>query len=415
MSDPFSQITQHIRSAAAHTSVTEAELEILLEPQNVHEQTLRVETEQGKAEFESYRVQFNNARGPFMGGIRFHSQANSSLVTALAASTAIKCALVEVPFGGAHGGVVIDNKVHTQETLEYVSRAYVQSFQPYLGVDVDIPAPDVCTNPQVMAWMLDEYELIIGQSEPGFITGKPQVLFGSRGRDTATALGAVIVFNEYIKSRTIELAGLRVALSGYGHVGSVLAELMHAYGCVIVAVSDSQGTVTCQAGLDPARIAEAKTVHGSVIAYAKDSDEVQVSSAQDIYATECDVLFLAALDNAITEAHIDSIKARVIVEIAHNPVTPEAEAQLSLRGVEILPDVLVNAGGAVMSYFEWVQNRQQMYWKEDALQDNMREILVQAFMNVRAGKGEGMTYRQSAYKIGLLRIIEAMRLRGRLH
>jgi glutamate dehydrogenase/leucine dehydrogenase len=404
-----------VQVAAKHTSVTEAELEVFLKSQNVHEQTLHIETENGKAEFESYRVQFNNARGPFWGGIRFHDQADQSLVTALAVETAIKCALVELPFGGAHGGVVIDPKAHVEGTLEHVSRAYVQSFQPYLGVDVDIPAPDVAVTPQVTAWMLDEYEQIIGQSEPGFITGKPVALLGSRGHDTSTALGAIFVFSEYIKTLNKELAGLTVAIQGCGTVGGVLTDLLHAYGCVVVGVSDRQGTILCRTGLDPALIAEAKSTEGSVVAYKKHDTDVQVLSAEDVLGIECDVLFTAALDNLISETNVATVKARVIVEIAHNPVTPGAEDELRKQGIDILPDVLVNAGGAVMSYFEWVQNRQQMYWEESVLQTNMREILEEAFMRVHSGKGEGMTYRQSAYRIGLLRIIEAMRLRGRLH
>jgi glutamate dehydrogenase len=411
--DPFSQITSHIKRAATHTNLTDEALATLLTPQHIHKETLVVETEQGKKEFPAYRVQFNNARGPFKGGIRFHPKADESEVSALAAAMAIKCAVVDIPFGGAKGGVVIDPKEHNEVTLERVSRAYVKAFQPHLGVDIDIPAPDVYTNPQVMAWMLDEYEAIIGQSSPGFITGKPLALGGSKGRDIATALGAVFVISEYAKAKGRSLEALRIAIQGFGNAGGTVAKLLHARGCVLVAASDSAGTIASPNGFDPLPLMELKAAGKSLTDTTEEG--VAKSGPDDVLYADCDVLLPAALDNVITAANVDQVKATIILELANNPTTPEAEAVLEERGVDVLPDVLVNAGGVIVSYFEWVQNREQFYWEEGEVNARLETKMAAAFHNVHEHRGAGMTYRESAYRIALTRIAEAMRLRGRLH
>jgi glutamate dehydrogenase/leucine dehydrogenase len=403
--DPFSQIIYHIKKAAGELDPTQVQK--LLTPQFIHKDTLSVE---GKS-YEAYRIQFNNARGPFKGGIRFHPKADESEVSALAAAMAVKCAVVNIPFGGAKGGVSINPKDHTDETLEAVSRAYVQAFCGHLGVDYDIPAPDVYTDARVMAWMLDEYESLVGKSEPGVITGKPLALGGSKGRDIATALGAQYVLEEYASVLNKDVSDLTVSVQGFGNAGGTIAKLLHARGATIVAVSDSKGTLIKESGLDPQQILENKGKGGSVVDTVPEG--YHVGAADDVLFVACDVLVPAALDNVVTEQNVSRIKAKVILELANNPVTPEAETVLTGQGVDVLPDVLVNAGGVVVSYFEWVQNREQYYWEESLVKERLKEIMCKAFHAVYEHKGAG-TYRESAYAIAVGRIIEAMRLRGRL-
>lgn len=416
--NPFDQITKHISVAAEKLGLTENELNILLRPQNICKETLKVETEEGNVEFEAYRIQFNNARGPYKGGIRFHPKADESEVSALAAAMAIKCAVVGIPFGGAKGGVVIDPKKYTERDLEAVSRAYVRSFQPYLGIDVDIPAPDVYTTPQVMSWMLDEYERIIGQSTPGFITGKPVHLGGSKGRDIATALGSVYVLEEYCKVTGKNLSSLKIAIQGFGNAGGTVAKLLHERGCTVVAVSDSSGTIVCDKGLDPIPLLELKKNGKAVVDYAKGKSEISIpdtTKEDPVLTVDCDVLIPAALDNVINTENVHKIKAKIILELANNPTTPEAEEILQQNGVDILPDVLVNAGGVIVSYFEWVQNRQQFYWEANEVFEKLRTIISASFHQLQEMKLDSETYRKTAYKVAVKKITEAMRDRGRFN
>lgn len=412
--NPFEQVASHIKSAATRLAVKPAILTKLLQPEHIRNSNIEIETSNGKETFEAYRVQFNSARGPYKGGIRFHPKADESEVSALAATMAVKCAVVDIPFGGAKGGVVIDPKKYSEKELEQVSRGYVREFLPYLGIDVDIPAPDVYTSPQVMAWMLDEYETITNQSVPGFITGKPVELGGSLGRDTATAQGAVYVVEEYVARKSLPLEGLRVAIQGFGNAGAVMAKLLHAHGCHIVAVSDSRGTLMCKDGLFPQDLEKLKQDGGSVVDYLcpENSDDYSVGKSDDVLFVECDILIPAALDNVITAENVSRIKADTIVELANNPVSGEAELVLVKNNVDVLPDVLVNAGGVVVSYFEWVQNRQQWYWEETVVRDLLYKKMVKAFGLVHENKRNELTYRESAYEVGVGRIAKAMELRG---
>lgn len=412
---PFDQITTHIKNAALALNLTDAELSILLKPQNICRDELKIETEKGNETFQAYRVQFNNARGPYKGGIRFHPMADESEVSALAAAMAIKCAVVDIPFGGAKGGVVIDPKKYSNHDLEKVSRAYVRSFHQNLGIDVDIPAPDVYTTPQIMSWMLDEYEQIVGRSVPGFITGKPLALGGSKGRDIATALGAVYVLEEYCEVNKLSLKGLKVAIQGFGNAGGVVAKILHEKGCLLVAVSDSKGTLSSESGLDPMPILALKADGKSVIDYTDENISLVVSDPDDVLTFDCDVLIPAALDNVITEKNVAEIKAKVILELANNPTTPEAEVSLQARKIDVLPDVLVNAGGVIVSYFEWVQNRQQFYWEETTVHERLKTIIAKAFHDINEVKTDFETFRLVAYKIAIKRIKLAMSLRGRFN
>jgi glutamate dehydrogenase/leucine dehydrogenase len=404
--DPFAQIIHHITRATAELS--DSERMLLLTPQAIHKDVLKVDGN----EYEAYRVQFNNARGPFKGGIRFHPKADESEVSALAAAMAIKCAVVGIPFGGAKGGVVIDPKGVSLQQLEQVARAYVRAFGGHIGVDVDIPAPDVYTNAEIMGWMLDEYESLVGHSEPGVITGKPLVLGGSKGRDIATALGAVYVLEEYAAVKGKSVSDLSIAIQGFGNAGGTVAKLLHAKGCRIVAASDSKGTIISEKGLDPITLLAIKE-RGEGVVEAADAT-TKTGASDDVLFVPCDVLIPAALDNVITKDNAENVAAQIVLELANNPTTPEAETALVAKGVDVLPDVLVNAGGVVVSYFEWVQNREQFYWEETLVFDRLKQIMAKSFHDVHERKQTGKTYREAAYSIGTGRIIEAMRARGRL-
>lgn len=409
---PFEQINHHLTGAATRLALTPEEIAALRTPEAVHEATLSVTTTQGELRLPAYRVQFNNARGPYKGGIRFHPKADQDEVSALAAAMAIKCAVVNIPLGGAKGGVAVDPKVLTKTDLEAIARAYIRAFHAHLGVDKDIPAPDVYTTPEIMGWMLDEYEAITGRSEPGMITGKPLVLGGSVGRDAATAQGALFILEAHERRlKQASLSGLRVAIHGFGNAGATLAKLLHAAGAVVVGASDSRSCVTFPAGLRPDILATAKAAGKSLAGAQLPPGAVVQQSPDAVLGIECDVLIPAALDNVITEINQADIRARLILEVANNPTTPEAEVALTRRGVTVLPDVLVNAGGVMVSYFEWVQNRQQYSWDEEVVRSSLQSRLTAAYGTVAEATKQGMTYREAAYTIGVERIIAATRAR----
>lgn len=422
---PFEQIQHHIKKSLTASNLSEEQKNAVLSPYHIHERTLKVAAGESELSFPAYRVQFNNARGPYKGGIRFHQDANIEEVKALAAAMAVKCAVVDIPLGGAKGGVVINPKEYDLQTIEAVSRAFAKEFSEHIGVDQDIPAPDVYTNPQVMSWMLDEYEKTVGRSEPGMITGKPLELGGSQGRGTATAQGGVYVIEEHLKSIGRDPQNTRVAVQGFGNAGAVAAKLLYDAGYTIVAVSDSQGTLVRQTGLDPYEIEKVKNEKRSVTSlYCKgtvcdlealEADQAEVLGPDAVITADCDLLIPAALDNVITEQNVADIKASIILELANNPTTPEADEVLHERGVVVIPDVLANAGGVTVSYFEWVQNRQQFYWTETEVFEKLKKSMTEAYTALQTEVAEqGCSYREAAYRVGVGRIIAAMKLRGHL-
>ena len=422
---PFEQVKGHIDAAVTKLELTQEERKTLETPDAVHEAKLSVETEYGSELFPAYRVQFSNARGPYKGGIRFHPDADLDEVKALAAAMAVKCAVVGIPLGGAKGGVTIDPKKYSKDDIEKVARAYAREMHEVIGVDQDIPAPDVYTNPEVMAWMLDEYESAEGRSEPGMITGKPVEIGGSLGRDTATAQGGVFVLEQFVEDNDLDKKKLKVAVQGFGNAGATVAKLLHNEGYSIVAVSDSKGTLYNPHGLDPFRVEEAKLEGKSVLSlYCEGSvcDEIkmeeegaQVLDADAILGVDCDIFILAALDRAVRSDNVEEVKAKTILELANNPVTPEADTILEKKGVIVIPDVLANAGGVTVSYFEWVQNRQQFYWTKEEVQHRLKEIMIGAYHELAAlVHKKKISWREAAYEIGVERIHKAMKLRGRI-
>jgi len=418
---PFEQVRSHIRTAADALGLSKEEKAVFETPQASIEKELSITKTDGTTEtLQAYRVQFNNARGPYKGGIRFHPKADIEEVKGLAAAMAVKCSVVGIPFGGAKGGVVIDPKKYDAHEIELVSRAYARAFAPHIGVDIDIPAPDVYTTPQVMAHILDEYEKVVGHSEPGVVTGKPLSLGGSAGRDIATAQGGVFVLEELIRAKGMSSKDTRIAVQGFGNAGATMAELLYDAGFTIIAVSDSQYTVYSEKGLNPHDIARAKKEGTSVASlFEKDTTAMQegqvaLLSPEAVLSLDTDILIPAALDNQIHADNVDSVSARIILELANNPITPEADAALNARDVLVIPDVLANAGGVTVSYLEWVQNRQGFYFSHEEVMTRLRGIITSAYGAVRMmAEKEGCSQREAAYRIGVLRIHEAMKARGR--
>lgn len=409
---PYEQIMKHISGAVAALSIPESEAERLMTPDAIHMDDLRVTTENGEEIFPAFRVQFNNARGPYKGGIRFHPKADEDEVKALAAAMAVKCAVVDIPLGGAKGGVTFDPKEYSKTDIHNIARAYARAMADHIGVDRDIPAPDVYTTPEIMSVMLDEYEKVQGRSEPGMITGKPIALGGSLGRGEATARGGVFVLEALRESIGRNADDMRVAIQGFGNAGATAAYLLHELGYSIVALSDSKGTIFCAAGLNPKAVEASKKSGGSVLAYT--ADDVVASGPEDILSVDCDVLIPAALDNQIRKDNVEGIKADIILELANNPTTPEADDILFARHVTVVPDVLANAGGVTVSYFEWVQNRAQYYWSEQEVNEKLKTKITSAYKDVLAlSAKESISQRQAAYRLALARIHEAMKLRGR--
>lgn len=411
--NPFQNYLDNLSRAGGALGLSSAELDKLKEPQNILQSELKIETEFGAETFPAYRVQWNNARGPFKGGIRFHPAADLDEVKALAALMAVKCAVVGIPLGGAKGGVTIDPKKYKAEDLEKVARAWARAMAENIGPDKDIPAPDVYTNAGTMAHILDEYEKIIGHEAFGVITGKPLALGGSEGRATATAQGGIFVLEEVARGHGLRMHDLKIAVQGFGNAGYTAASILHKQGAKIVAVSDSSAGIYSADGLDPEVLNDFKASGKSLKDYSDRS--VSVITNEEILVCDCDVLIPAALDNQITSENADGIKAKFILELANNPTTPEADKMLFEKGVTVVPDVLANAGGVTVSYFEWVQNRSGDRWDEQHVMEKLKNIMVKSYMDVYVLAHEkGIDMRLAAFSLGVKRIVEAMKLRGRV-
>ncbi|MDQ2817711.1 MAG: Glu/Leu/Phe/Val dehydrogenase [Candidatus Eremiobacteraeota bacterium] len=359
--------------------------------------------------FEGYRVQHNMARGPAKGGIRFHPDVSLDEVKALAMWMSWKCSLVNIPFGGAKGGVICDPKAMSMRELEHMTRRYTSEISIIIGPEKDIPAPDVYTTPQIMAWIMDTFSMQKGYSVPGVVTGKPVAIGGSLGRDRATARGCLYVVNEAMKERGTEIQGARVAVQGFGNAGLHAASLMAAEGYSVVAASDSRGGVVNMKGLDIPKLIVYKAETGSVVGFSGADD----LSNKEVIECPCEVLVPAALEKVITQENAGRIKAQIIAEAANGPTLPEADAILHDRGIMVLPDILANAGGVTVSYLEWVQNLQENFWDEDEVNEKMRRFIVRAFRDtLEKSKRHAIDMRRGAYVVAVGRVAEATMLRG---
>ncbi len=364
--------------------------------------------------FSGYRVQHNKALGPFKGGIRYHERVNLDEVRALAALMTWKTALVGVPFGGAKGGVNCPAADLTETELQMITREFVDKIAGVLGPMRDIPAPDAGTNPQVMAWIMDEYGKLHGDT-PAVVTGKPISLGGSPGRESATARGVVQMYREAAPSLDLEPKATRVVLQGFGNVGAWAARLIARLGCTVVGVGNTSGAIHCAAGIDPDRLSSHLRGGGKLVEFDGDgSAAIEVIPSEELLALDCEVLIPAALGGAIHAANADSIQAQLVIEGANNPTTPVADEILRDKGVLVVPDVLANAGGVIVSYFEWVQNLQHVRWDEREVQRRLEFTLRRAYREVlaRAGHDSYPPLRLAAYELGIERVSRAMSMRG---
>jgi glutamate dehydrogenase (NAD(P)+) len=358
------------------------------------------------------RVQHNNARGPCKGGLRFHPDVYLDEVRALAMWMTWKCAIPNIPYGGAKGGVKVDYKSLSPTERENLSRAYASAIGPLIGPDRDIPAPDVGTDPQVMAWIVDTYSREQGAWSPAVVTGKPVNVSGTLGRDAATGRGVLFVVEEAARHRGFALEGATVAIQGFGNAGQWSARLLAAEGCHVVAVSDTSGGIYNEQGLDVEAAVAHKLAEGKIVTF-RDGDRI---SNNELLTMDVDILVPAAFENQITAANADDVKARIIAEAANGPMTLEADRILAEKDIFIVPDVLASAGGVVVSYFEWVQNRQGFFWEENQVNANLRRIMRKAFGEVAAlSEKQKVTMREAALMVGVSRVAEAAKLRGMNH
>jgi glutamate dehydrogenase (NAD(P)+) len=359
--------------------------------------------------FTGYRVQHNLGRGPAKGGIRYHQDVSLDEVKALAMWMTWKCAVVGIPYGGGKGGVIVDPKRLSQKELEALTRRYFTEIEVLVGPEKDIPAPDVNTNAQIMAWMMDTYSMHAGYTVPGVVTGKPISLGGSEGRNEATARGTVYCIIEAARHLGIELSKARVAVQGFGNAGSIAARLIGDEGSTVVAVSDSTGGIHAPKGLDIAKVVAWKQEHGTVQGFPGTSD---ISNAE-LLEVDCDILIPAALENQITANNAGNVKARLIAEAANGPTTPEADEILWKNSKFMIPDILCNAGGVTVSYFEWVQDLNRDHWSEKVVNEKLKEIMVKAFSETLAvARREQCYMRTAAYLVAVKRVADAMELRG---
>lgn len=380
---------------------------ILREPERVLEVNLPVRMDNGNVQvFKAYRAQHSHALGPTKGGIRYHPAVTKDEVAALSMWMTWKCGVVGLPYGGAKGGIVCDTKKMSAKELEHLTRGYAREIFKFIGPDRDIPAPDMYTDAQIMAWIMDEYEEIHGYHAAGVITGKPLVLGGSLGREQATGQGGLFVLEE---ARKRICPCKTVAVQGFGNVGYNIARLCHKAGFTVIAVSDSQGGIHDAKGLDPDKVMAHKKKTGSVLGY-KGTTRL---TNQDVLTLKTDVLIPAAMENQINERNARDIKAKFILELANGPTTPAGDSALADRGILVVPDILANAGGVTVSYFEWVQNKSGYYWTEAEVEKRLKEIMVASFDKVLSTSKEYKTsLRNAAYIVAIKRIAEAVRLRG---
>lgn len=421
---PYTRFLRNLHMALDHIGASEKVQKIFEEPQHIHQKTVSIKRDDGKVrDYPAFRVQFNNARGPYKGGIRYHPAADLEEVKALAALMAIKTAVVDIPFGGAKGGIQCNPKEMSRAELEELSREYMRVMSDALGPYKDCAAPDVNTNAMIMGWMRDEYEKHTGAYAPGVVTGKPLEYGGSQGRLTATARGGFFILEEVLERAAMDPVEQRVAIQGFGNAGAEMAQFMHDRGYTIVAISDSKGGIYSEEGIDPVRIKKYKQKTGHVSGlYCEgsvcDLDRMKIDNARlmepnDIITCDCDILIPAALDNVITKDNAGDIKAEIILELANGPTTPDADEILEKKGVRVIPDVLANAGGVTVSYFEWTQGRSGEQWTEGHVDDELKRVILDAYKNVRReARREGVSYRLAAYLVGVKRMLRTMEARG---
>lgn len=398
-----------IKEALGKLGYSEEVFELLKEPLRMLTVRIPIKMDDNSTKiFTGYRAQHNDAVGPTKGGIRFHPEVDEEEVKALSMWMSLKCGIVNLPYGGGKGGIICDPRQMSMGELERLSRGYVRAISQIVGPTKDIPAPDVYTNSQIMAWMMDEYSRIREHDSPGFITGKPLVLGGSHGREKATAQGVTICIEEAAKRKGIELKGARIIVQGFGNAGSFLAKFMHDAGAKVIGISDAYGAIYNPDGLDIDYLLDKRDSFGTVTTLFENK-----ITNQELLEQDCDILVPAAISNQITKENAHLIKAQIVVEAANGPTTLEATKILTERNVLLVPDVLASSGGVTVSYFEWVQNNQGYYWEDEEVQRKLKELLVNSFNQIYdMAETRKVNMRLAAYMVGVRKMAEASIFRG---
>lgn len=411
--DPYENVVKTMEEAMDVGHIDKTMFEIIKNPQRETKVYLPLEMDDGTVKvFEGYRVQHSNIRGPFKGGIRFHQDCTLSEVKALATWMSLKCAVANIPYGGAKGGIRVDPHTLSKRELRNLTRRYTFAIAPIIGADTDIPAPDVNTNSQTMAWVLDTYSQLQGKPCPGVVTGKPIELGGSRGRNSATGRGVVISTKLLLRTVGKELKGTTVSIQGMGNVGSNAARIFHHRGAKVLAVSDVSGGIYCETGLNMDVISDFLEKTGKLL---KDYDAPGIShiTNEEVLTCHCDVLVPAALENQITDEIANKLQCSYIVEAANGPTTKEADEILKSRNITLIPDIFANSGGVIVSYFEWVQNIQELTWERNQVNDMLENLMTKSFQDIKEVVDEfGCTYRMGAYIVALKKLIYAEEIKG---
>lgn len=408
----FEATNRYIRQASTLMGLGARVEQLLLLPEAEHNVTVPIELDNGEiAVFNGYRIQHNSARGPMKGGLRYHPTVNEDEVRSLASLMTWKTAVVNIPFGGAKGGINCDPAQLSQSELERLTRKFVQRISREIGPQQDIPAPDVNTNAQVMAWIMDEYSRIHGYS-PATVTGKPLELNGSEGREAATGRGVIYITEQWMKDLGRSMEGATIALQGFGNVGSFAALFAHELGAKVVALSDASGGIACAEGLDiPMLVREFAKPRRLLAEY--EAEGVTRISQEELLTREVDILIPAALGDVLTPEIAEEVRAGLVVEAANAPTPPEADEIFARRGIPVLPDILANAGGVTVSYFEWAQNIQVFRWTEEEVNQRLRQMMLASYHTIRdLVRGRNLTWRTAAYVVALGRVAKATVLRG---
>ncbi|ALS25673.1 glutamate dehydrogenase [Paenibacillus sp. 32O-W] len=408
--NPYEIAQRQIEEAASHLQLPAHVVEFLKKPKRVLSVNFPVKMDDGTVRvFEGFRSQHNDALGPNKGGIRFHPDVTMDEVKALSMWMSFKCGVVGLPYGGGKGGVICDPRKLSKGELERVSRGFMEAIAEIVGPEKDIPAPDVYTTPEIMGWMMDTYSRLRGAFTPGVITGKPLIVGGSKGRNEATARGCVFTIEEAMRQLGKPMQGATVAIQGYGNAGRIAAKLLSEQGCTIVAVSDSGGAIYLPEGLPVDEIGRLKDEKGSVRYY----EAANAITNEELLELEVDILIPAALENVITAANASRIKAKIVAEAANGPTTPEADKVLFEKGIVVIPDILANAGGVTVSYFEWVQNLANFYWSEEEVNSKLKVKMTESYGVVsELASKHNVPLRTAAYMVSIQRIAEAMKARG---
>jgi len=408
--DAFENAQKQLLKAIKAGGLDENDLEFLKNPKRAVHVNFPVKLDDGSTKyFKGFRMLYNDTRGPGKGGIRFHQDVNESEVKALSFWMTVKNSVVDLPLGGGKGGVIINPKNYSERELENVARGFIRALHQVIGPKQDVPAPDVYTTPQIMSWMLDEYETITGKHNEGLITGKPLELGGSKARGYSTAMGGAYVLKESAELLDFNPITTRVVIQGFGNAGMHMARILSKWNYKIIAISDSSTGIYDENGIDISKAIEFKNKNKSLKGFGP--EEI---SNEKLLSFETEILVPAALENTITKDNADNIKAKLIIELANGPITPEADEILEKKDIIVIPDVLANAGGVTVSYFEWVQNNQGYYWTEEEVLERLEQKMINSFKEIHEiVKEKDVSYREAAFILALKRLITANKLRGK--